>query len=125
MPGDAGMPSRITDTLRSLLPELPVNEAAELGQRLGCVVAHGADRDLTTVFGREHHDAHDALTVHFQIVLLHPQLGSEPAGELDELGRGSRVQPVAVLDLDRSLEIGRLRHHTTSLRMNPRTASPA
>ena len=60
----------------------------------------GAKKDRRSVFGREHHDAHDALAVHIEIVLHDGDFALEFGGELHDLSRRPRMQAVLVDDLD-------------------------
>jgi hypothetical protein len=59
--------------------------------------------------GGEHHDAHDALPVHLDVVARDRDVALEPGGGLDDLRRRARVQPVLVEDLDRAFD-----HHRSS-----------
>ena len=66
-------------------------------------VALRAQRHRRALARDQHEHAHDALAVDLVAVLRQRDLARILRRELDELGRGARVQPELVLDLDRLL----------------------
>src|SRR5687768_1125050 len=107
MPGEAGMPSRIKDTL--VLSEPVVDQLDQLGERVLRIITRYANRDLGATLRGQHHHAHDAFAVDLEVVLAHPDFRLEYRRELDELRSRTRVQPVLVFDLDRLLNFSRRR----------------
>src|SRR5438552_1618825 len=82
------------------------HEGEQRRHRLLRIVAVGPDDQRRSALRREHHDAHDALPVHREIVLLDRDRALEAAGQLDELRRGPRVHAERVDDLRLTLDHG-------------------
>src|SRR5512134_103090 len=106
-PPEAGIPRRtfifdrppsVTPVL--LLSEFPADQLADGGNRLLRVGADRTHQDAGLPGGRQHQHPHDALAVDFHPVLGDPDLRGEPVGQVDELGRGARVQSQPVQDLE-------------------------
>ena len=53
---------------------------------------------MAPFLGREHHDAHDALAIHLQLVARHEHLRLEFRRGLDEQSARARVKPELVAD---------------------------
>src|SRR5256885_14342570 len=66
----------------------------------------GPDDQRGSALRREHHDAHDALTIDREIVLLDLDAALEAAGQLDELRCRPRVHAEGVDDLRLALDHG-------------------
>src|SRR5947209_8486520 len=60
-----------------LAPELAVDELAQRRHHVALVGALGAHADRRALLGGEHHDTHDALAVHLEVVARDPDLGLE------------------------------------------------
>src|SRR5687768_17406618 len=93
MPSEAPNPSStVAISVASLARSIPLHlfEASphQIRQRVHCVLGVLSLRrqsEPTAPLRREHENAHDALAVHLQPVLLHADVGGEAPGDLHEL----------------------------------------
>src|SRR5438128_12309738 len=86
------------------LVELVGKELFDGGEGGLLVGAIGLQLDGGAQARGEHHHAHDALRIHAPPVARDPHAALEFRRRLRELGRGARVQPELVADLDRALD---------------------
>src|SRR6185369_5808256 len=84
-------------------PETVADQAADRVHGLHFVRAVDLERDFRSLAGRQHHHAHDALGVHLAAVARDLHVALEFRRELRQLGRGPRVQPQLVDDLNLAL----------------------
>ena len=80
------------------LAEAGFDEALDFGDSFFCVGAFGVNRELRAFAGGEHHEAHDAFSIHAFAVLFHPDLGTVATGNFNKHSRRSCVEAIAVLD---------------------------
>jgi hypothetical protein len=103
--GDAGRRGNADElSIHSALSEFIAHQQCERVERLLGVGALGAKGNVGSVFGGEHHDAHDALPVHIEVVLGDRDFGVELRGQLHDLGCGPRVQAILIHDPDGSFD---------------------
>ena len=79
-----------------LSPNPSTISSAMASQRGVLVGAARPQRERGAALGGEHHDAHDALAVHLEIVAHNGDVALEPRGGLDDLRGGPRVEAVPV-----------------------------
>src|SRR5687767_1609264 len=103
------------------------------GERIECrfgVGSLGPELNHRAAFGRQHHHAHDALAVHFHIIADDRYLALEACRRLDDLRRGTRMNPELVHDLHGALRHQRITEKRTNSvripreRRQPCTRSP-
>src|SRR5687767_223402 len=68
MPGEAEMPSRISDTRVLLLVEFVLDQFDQLAQSSFRIITGGANDNITAALGGQHHHTHDALAVDFELL---------------------------------------------------------
>src|SRR2546421_6569255 len=99
----------ITPSLHFLLPLLFVeflpDQFFQLFHYLFGVRPFTANRELRSLPGSEHHQAHDAFAVDLFAFLFHPDLGTMTAGDPDEHRRGAGMQTETVNDRDLFLDL--------------------
>src|SRR5688500_7569863 len=113
MPGEAEMPSRISDTSVLLLVEFLLDQFDQLAQSSFRVITGGADDNVTAELGGQHHHAHDALAVDFELLFAHEDFRLKAIGQLDELRGWSGMQPVVVANRDGLLQLDGYTHAST------------
>src|SRR6185295_4464694 len=111
-PGDTPIPR--SDGATSVLPETAGHQLGQRRHRLLGVGAVGADRDEAAALRGEHHDAHDALGVHFQAVLGQRDVGLERAGQPHDARGRAGVQALLVHDGGLTLDHRPTRRKKTS-----------
>ncbi len=90
------------DRLHSALSEARGDERREGVERVLGVGAVRTEGDGGAVLGGQHHDAHDALAVHLEVVARDGDVALEPRRGLDHFGRRTRMQSMLVHDLNGS-----------------------
>src|SRR5581483_12240153 len=109
---------RVAAGASRLFLEAAGDQVLERRHRLLLVAAVAAERDVLALRGRQHQQAEDALAVDDVAVLDQLDVALEAPGEVHQLGRGARVQPQAVDDLDLVLD------HAVSPTTAPSTGVP-
>src|SRR5262249_51805662 len=97
---------RVRGTGLLFLVEAAGDEVLDGGEGVLLVVARHGEGDPRALGGGEQEDAEDRFAVDLLAVLANLDLGPEPAGGLDELGRGTGVQPEAVANRELPLDHG-------------------
>ena len=90
------------DRQHSAFSEPGRDQCRERVERLVSIGSGCLERDDGPVFGGQHHDAHDALAIHLEVVARDGDVGLELRGHLHHFGSRARVQPMLVHDLDGS-----------------------
>ena len=82
----------------SIFLELAGDEILDGGKRCVCIRAVRTYGDDGAVTGSEHHEAHDAFSIHFLTVFFHENVRLEAICRFDELGGGAGVDAELVED---------------------------
>src|SRR4051794_6684429 len=121
-PGDTPMPRKVRGI--SGLPEAAGHQLHQRRHRLLGVGTVGADGDLAAALGGQHHDAHDALSVHADSVFHDLDLGGEAARQPNDAGGGPGVQPLLVHDGGGTLDHGKIPRKSPTSRIASRAKPP-
>ena len=86
-----GLPDAERKFLALILVKLPLQQGFDFMDRLRCIGAFRMHANFAARAGSEHHQAHDALSVHRLTVFLHEHFTLEAIGRFHEHGGGTGV----------------------------------